>query len=282
MKTYIAIISLFLFVGLGHMSQAQTDSVIVVIDDTETEENDTTEVKIGKNIRIVFGSDSELNLGKDKNDDDESNSNVEFIALDIGISNYAGSGGLGVDAAGDPRLELTPFRPGAHVAIHFLPTEVNLIGKGAVSFKTALTIDWNNYYFSNDITLSPRQDNLTIIDANPDAPRMVRNKLTTRYFQLPLLLNFNTDPKNDKGLELAVGGFAGVLWGAHTKQRNEVKELVKIRDDFNLNPWRYGLMARIGVRWLDIYVQYNLSEMFADGQGPSTQTFNIGLNLIDF
>jgi hypothetical protein len=206
---------------------------------------------------------------------------VDFLGLDIGITNFISSDGLGVDAAGDPRLELRPFRPGAHVALHFLPTRINVIGR-AFSIKTALTVDFNNYYFQEDITLVPRQDQLTILDPDPEGIPFRRNKLATSHFQIPLMFQIDTNPKDDESFKIAIGGFAGVLWGTHTKQRNDNRDLVKIRDDFNLNPWRYGLMARLDIRWFGLYAQYNLSEMFRDGEGPSTQTFNIGLNIIDF
>ena len=263
------------------------DSIIVVIEDPEPEAEDSTEVKIGKNIRIIIGNDSKVNLGKNNDDDDDDEekdnkrSKVGFMAFDIGITNYIFDGKLGRDGAGDPRLEVQPFRPGAHVALHFLPTEAYLIGK-SISLKTALTIDWSNYYFTEEITLEPRQDFLTITEPVAGASPLLKNKLTSRYFQIPLLLHFNSDPKNDKGFAFSAGAQGGILCGAKTKQRNEDKVFTKTQDNFNLNPWRYGLMARVDLRWFDIYVQYNLSEMFAKDEGPSTRPFNVGLNVIDF
>lgn len=284
MKTYIAVTSLLLMMVWSNISFAQVDpnsndSIVIVIDEpVENEGEDSTEVKVG-NIRIIIGDNSKISIGDD--DDDDKRSKTEFFAFDLGITNFISSEGLGVDAAGDPRLELQPFRPGAHVALHFLPTRVNVIGR-AFSLKTALTVDFNNYYFRNDITLVPRQDQLSILDPDPDGVPFRRNKLATSHFQIPLLLHFDTKPESDDSFKFSVGAYAGVLWGTHTKQRDDNRDLIKVRDDFNLNPWRYGLMARIDISWLRLYAQYNLSEMFRDGEGPSTQTFNIGLNIIDF
>ncbi|MFK7972183.1 MAG: porin family protein [Bacteroidia bacterium] len=283
MKTRILILLLALIAGVHSLSFAQTEpDTMVIIMDEEDDINDSTEITVGKNFRIIIGNNSKVNIGKNDNDkDDDDDSGVGFLGLDIGISNYAFGGDIGSNAAGDERLGVRPFRPGAHVALHLLPTQLNIIGE-AVSIKTALTIDWNNYYFEDDITLVPRQDQLTILGPTADDSPFNKNKLTTRYFQIPLMLHFDTKPKADKGFSFSLGAYGGILWGAHTKQHNEDRELIKIRDDFNLNPWRYGLMARMDLRWLDIYVQYNLSEMFAKGEGPSTRTFNVGLNIIDF
>ena len=57
---------------------------------------------------------------------------------------------------------------------------------------------------------------------------------------------------------------------------------VKVNGEYNLNPFRYGLTARIDFKWFDFYLNYNLSEMFEEGNNPSTQTFVAGINLIDF
>ncbi|RMG55663.1 MAG: hypothetical protein D6722_27550, partial [Bacteroidetes bacterium] len=74
----------------------------------------------------------------------------------------------------------------------------------------------------------------------------------------------------------------GILWAARTKQISEENGKVKRDGDFHLNPFRYGLMARVDFRWFDIYLNYNLSTLFTEGEGPETQTFVAGINLIDF
>ncbi|GAB4403308.1 MAG: hypothetical protein OHK0039_02310 [Bacteroidia bacterium] len=207
-----------------------------------------------------------------------SRSEVDGLALDLGVTNYYVAGTYGVDAA-SPELELRAFRPGSHVALHLLPTRVSLIGRGTVNLKSAITIDWSNYYFVNDVTLLDGQERLAFDTTGVD---FQKNKLTTRYAQIPLMLNINTAPGSDDGVSISVGVYGGILWGAHTKQVSEENGKVRIDGTYNLNPFRYGLMARVDFRWFDIYLNYNLSEMFAENEGPSTQTFTAGINLINF
>jgi hypothetical protein len=97
-----------------------------------------------------------------------------------------------------------------------------------------------------------------------------------------MLLNINTNPWTDDGLSVSFGVYGGVLWKAYTKQKSDEFGKVKEVDDFNLNPVRYGVMARFDLKWMDLYATYNLSELFKEGQGPSTQTFTVGINLFDF
>jgi len=207
-----------------------------------------------------------------------SRSHVGGVAFDLGITNYYVDGNYGRNAAPE-QLELREFRPGAHVALHILPTTVSLIGRGAVNLKTAITVDWNNYYYVNDVTLIEGPESIEFDTASVS---LSKNKLMARYAQIPLLLNFNTAPGTDDGLRVSVGGYAGLLWRARTKQVSDANGTTKQEGEFNLNPYRYGLMARVDFRWFDIYLQYNLSELFIEGEGPSTQTFMAGINIIHF
>ncbi|MEO0897444.1 MAG: outer membrane beta-barrel protein [Bacteroidota bacterium] len=213
--------------------------------------------------------------------EERNSSNVGLLAFDLGITNYFANGVYGADAA-VPELALRDFRIGSHVALHLFPTRVSLIGKGVVNLKTAVTIDWSNYYFTdNTVVLIDGAEGLEF-GTSPE--EFSKSKLVSRYAQIPLLLNFNTAPGRKNNVSLSVGGYGGLLWGARTKtivgDDNDTK--TKIKGDFGLNPFRYGLTARLDFRWFDIYVNYNLSEMFAENEGPSTQTFEAGVNLIDF
>ena len=211
-----------------------------------------------------------------------SRSNVDGLALDLGITNYYNysTRDYAVNALGESTdLELKQFRPGSHVALHLLPTTVSIIGRGAVNLKSAITIDWNNYYFINDITLVDGGDSITTTNTGVD---FTKNKLMTRYAVIPLMLNFNTDPGTKDGVSFSVGVYGGLLWKARTKQVSEENGKVKIEGEYNLNPFKYGLTARLDFKWFDIYLNYNLSELFEENQGPSTQTFMAGINIIDF
>ena len=281
--------------------------------DEEMEENDTymdsTTIQWGNRSRIIITEDGDGNrvikLVKKKDgdviieedagveyerddwDDDDRRrrrknyNTVDFLAFDLGVTNYYNDNNFGVDAINNPDLEVRAFRPGAHVALHFLPTTVSLFGRGAVNIKTALTIDWTQYYFTEDIQLLPDMDTLTWNVTGIDYDR---NKLTTRYAQIPLLLNFDTNPGSDDGFSFSVGGYAGFLWGAKTKQVSDAEGKEKVRDEFNVNRFRYGLTARVDLAWLDIYFNLNMSQVFEENEdrGINAQSFTVGINIIDF
>ncbi|MCI4669278.1 MAG: PorT family protein [Bacteroidia bacterium] len=211
--------------------------------------------------------------------DERKSSQVGGLALDLGFAHFINGNTFGNNAV-NPELAIKDFRLGSHVALHVLPTRVSIAGKGKVNIKTAISVDWNNYYFTSNVTLIEGDEGIEFGQAEEN---LSKNKLTTRYAQIPLLLNFNTAPGQKNNVSFSVGGYGGLLWSAHTKQvTEEGKKKTKNKGNYNLNPIRYGLTARLDFRWLDIYVNYNLSEVFAQNEGPTTQTFEAGINVIDF
>ncbi len=276
----IAIVLFFAVMPWGQMQgQDSTDNETVI-------QHDTTEISWRKKKFVIISDDDGTRFKVQDNDEYDHRprsrknySHVGFLAFDFGINNYYQDGNFGEDALTDPRLEVKTFRPFSHVALHFLPTTTSLIGRGTVNIQSALTIDYNNYYFVNDITLQPNQDVLTISDSSGN---FELNKLFVRYAQIPLMLNFNTSPRREDGLSFSIGGYAGVMWKARTKQKSANGGKVKISDEFNLNQFRYGLTARLNFKWFRFYTNYNLSSLFANDEGPNTQTFSAGFILADF
>lgn len=283
-----------LMLCLGHVAIAQDDG-------GDTAPADTTEI-VWRNKRYIIIKDEEgkrlevrdinddepiaddyRDEDEDDRDDDDRNkrykrSDVDLLGFDLGITNYFSQGQYG-DNAITPELRVREFRPGSHVALHLLPTRVAFDRKGYVNLKTAITIDWNYYHYEGDLTLVDGEAGLTF---DSTGTNFSKNNLMARYIQIPLMLNFDTDPGDNDGISISVGAFAGLLWAARTKQVSEEFGTVKLRGDFGLNPYRYGLIGRIDFKWFDIYLHYNLSTLFEEGQGPDTQTFVAGINLIDF
>ncbi|MEZ4828335.1 MAG: outer membrane beta-barrel protein [Bacteroidia bacterium] len=292
----LSLIMAFLMSGFVALAQTETpenegDTETIVIT------SDTTEIILGKRRFVIISDDEGKKMEIKKSDDDvdsesdddwdpdyekkeskKNYSDVGFLALDLGHTDYFVDNQYGVDAAGNPALELKAFRPGSHVALHFLPTTVSVV-RGVVNLKSAITVDWNNYYFVNDITLREGAETLVI---DTTGVNFDKNKLTARYVQVPLLLNLNTDPGGDDGVSISFGVYGGMLWKSWTKQVSSELGKVKVDGDYNLNPIRYGLMARVDFKWFDIYAMYNLSNLFDEGISPQTQTFMAGINVIDF
>ena len=282
MKKYISIsainMSKFLFLSMLLLAamgiQAQSNTGVVT---------DTTEVYVGKKV-ITITVDSvsgkkdvqvHNNGDEDDKDDDEIKPvDTEFLGLDLGINWLMYNNSFSIPT-NESSFETEPLRS-SQVSLHMLPTHFNM-AKGKVSILTALTFENHRYQFRNNISMVPGQSMVTTFT---DSVTFKKNKLNMWYAQIPLLLSLRTKP-TDQGhsFHFSLGGFAGLFLGASTKQKSEERGKVIFKDDYNLNPLRYGVTARIGYGNLELYTNYTLSTMFRDGQGPTFNNINFGIAL---
>lgn len=251
------------------------NKVITITIDTLTGKKDVQVTTRDADPDATNWEEKKHNDGDKKDDDDEIRPvDTEFLALDLGF-NWLMSGGSFNLPTTESDFETEPLRS-TNVAVHFLPTHFNM-AKGKVSLLTAITFDNNRYQFRNDVTLQPGQPNVTVFQ---DSVKFKKNKLNTWYAQVPLLLSFQTKPDNmKKNFHVGIGGFAGLNLGASTKQKSEERGKTILRDDYNLNPLRYGVTARIGFGNIEFYSTYTLSSLFRDGQGPEFNNINFGIAL---
>ncbi|MEM6738043.1 MAG: hypothetical protein AAGC64_13155 [Bacteroidota bacterium] len=89
-----------------------------------------------------------------------------------------------------------------------------------------------------------------------------------------------------KGFRFGLGGYAGYRLGSHTKFKFEEDgntEKDKESDNFYLQNFRYGLRGQVGWKGLEIFVLYDLNEVFSEGRGPINRDGqNATLNAITF
>jgi hypothetical protein len=198
--------------------------------------------------------------------------------IDIGLNGYmTPSNSLNVPS-GSSFLELDYARSRS---IAWNMGQLNIpIAKHHVQLVTGFGLEWNSYSFRNNWSLNPDAANVTATEENID---FTKNKLKTTWVNVPLLLEFNTGKNEDKSFHLAVGVTGGYnLFRNRLKQEfndegNSVKR--KVKDDFNVNPFRYALTARMGIGHYSVFANYSLSEMFKANRGPELYPFSAGFTL---
>jgi|GEM_PF-3865194 hypothetical protein len=163
--------------------------------------------------------------------------------------------------------------------LRFLEMKVSMINN-KLNFVTGLTRTWNNYRFSDPIILSTDGDSLTI---TMDSISYSKNKLLVGSINMPLMIQFESNPKNPgKSFRISAGGYIGLVTNGKQKRVNLRDGKVKKDDDYQLEPFRYGLTGRIGYSFINLYVNYQLSDLFQSEQGPPFSTVTFGLSLSAF
>ena len=109
-----------------------------------------------------------------------------------------------------------------------------------------------------------------------------KNKLGASYLEIPLELSYATKKDNPRaGWKFVVGGRAGLLLGSQTKIKYRVADdtrKYKLRQDYNLNPFRYSAHTRVGYGGFSLYFDYQFTEVFDAGNAPTFE-FGEGANL---
>ncbi len=159
-------------------------------------------------------------------------------------------------------------------------------GTDKVGLVTGLGLEFNNYHFRNPTSIKV-EDGVTVVNNSYalDPNKIVtKSKLSTTYFTAPLLLEFQIPTSYKHRIYFSAGVVGGVKIGSNTKVvyegTNKGKD--KVRDDYNLSPFRYGLTARVGYRKLSLFATYYPVQLFEENKGDEIYPFAIGLRLLSF
>jgi hypothetical protein len=160
-------------------------------------------------------------------------------------------------------------------------------GTDKVGLVTGLGFEWNNYHFRNQTSIKV-VDGITVEDDSYflDPNKIVtKSKLSMSHLTVPLLLEFQIPTSRDRHrIFFSTGLIGGVRLGSHTKVVYEgaTKGKDKVRNDYNLSQFRYGVTARVGYRNLKLFANYYPTALFEEGKGPEVYPFSIGLILLSF
>ncbi len=104
---------------------------------------------------------------------------------------------------------------------------------------------------------------------------------------VPLLVKFAPrTKKNRNGFHLAAGVIGTFKAHSHEKQEtsaNGYTEEIKIKDDFNINPFRVAATVRVGYGWFRAFANYSLTPYFKQTNGnPDVRVFSAGITLVPF
>ncbi|MGV3510153.1 MAG: outer membrane beta-barrel protein [Sphingobacteriaceae bacterium] len=137
-------------------------------------------------------------------------------------------------------------------------------------------LDWTNMRLKKNITILPDQPELDTVQENID---FKKNRFSSTYLRVPLSFQIRTndDQKGNK-IYFVFGPEMGFLINGKVKQVSNEKGKEKVKDDFNLNPFRYGAFARLGYDNFGVYIKYYNNDVFADDQGPEDlKNLNFGV-----
>lgn len=186
---------------------------------------------------------------------------------------------------------------------------INSINKthigGPLYLQWGAGVNWYNFKF-NDETIRVLKDagsveGVSFVSDPRTDIEFIKSKLSSTYINVSMLPVFQFkgrdrswdndwdddwdwcfDRNKRSGFRIGVGGYAGYKIGSQSKfvyEDKGDKRKEKNNDSYYLNNWRYGARLQLGFRDVDIFVNYDISELFVADKGPQLNAFSFGITI---
>lgn len=263
-------------------------------DTIKAAKGDTVMVRLGKKKMVIVDSKDKTVIEIPENDK-KSNDIIEYKEVKNFKGHWSGFE-LGINGFMDKNQSMTQTGDIAwmdlkqarswNTNINFTQYSIGF-GTDRAGLVTGLGLEFNDYHFSNPITLKV-ENGVTVVDSSyiQAGYKVEKTKITLSHLILPLLLEFQLPmgvKRNDR-IYISAGVIGGVRLGSHTKvvYDDGSRHKDKNRSDFNVATLRYGLTARMGYKGIRLFANYYPVQLFEKGKGPELYPFSVGLVLVPF
>ena len=243
------------------------------------------EVRVGWNGVYVNENGKETSITlKDtlhKNHRDRSFNSRSGFNIYFGLNSFTNTGNMSAPY-NSKDFELSPF--GSRY-VGFGWSRSGTVSKGTnAAFKISygLELSWYNFMLENNTYFVKGNDNVGFSDYQNAGKQVVlsRNKLTIANINIPVM-PYIAFKKASTITYIAAGGYVGYRLDSYTKTKEDdggKKEWN--HSSFFLNNVRYGLAFELGLKnFPDLFVNYDLSNLFQDGRGPKVGGLSFGIRL---
>ncbi|HEY0744627.1 MAG TPA: hypothetical protein VGD40_24335 [Chryseosolibacter sp.] len=150
-------------------------------------------------------------------------------------------------------------------------------------------ISWYNFKFQNDDTMLERTDTGVRFITDTRDVNHRKSKLTATYINASFVPVIDLGDRGRKGrmwdgygssFRIGFGPYVGYRVASRSKlvyKDDGDLEKEKQRNSFYLSNLRYGARLQLGFHGTDLFFNYDLNELFAEGKGPKLNAFSFGV-----
>ena len=259
------------------------DSTIDINDSYE----DTVKIRIGRKTVVIADGHKGPSIDFNQLDDNEFKTwtghaakfKGHWAVFEMGINSFANVDYSNYETP--PYFMDLNYNKSYEVNLNLIKYSIGLQKeKRNIGLVTGLGLNFNDYRFSNNYTI--KNEGGIIVPIPFSDVNVSKTKLSTSYLTIPLMLEFQI-PIDGQAKKIFVSGgvIGGLKLGSHTKVKyNNNKD--KDRNDFNINPFRYGATARVGYKGVNLFATYYFTSLFKDGRGPEMYPFSIGIGILNW
>jgi hypothetical protein len=145
----------------------------------------------------------------------------------------------------------------SNVNIWIVQQKVDLY-KHIWNLKYGIGIEMFNFRFEQPISFSNTPGHYVYFDNLTFS----KNKLYVEYLSVPVQINYQANPQNDKSFYASLGLSAGYLIQSRTKQISDERGKQKVNGNFNLNNFKAATIGELGIGPIRLYGSYSLTNLF--------------------
>lgn len=245
--------------------------------------DDTTRIKTkNKTYLIIDSEDDDFSFEEDTSRIEEDG--VEIITtIDFGMNGYLTPDYSMSLSESKRMMELNSSKSTA-LSVNFMLKGAN-IAKDWFYISPGVGLTSNNYSFKNNITISTGSD--TTMFTSDTILANDKYELRATYIQVPLLLGFRFGNPNKKRVGLQIGAIGAYKIGSRIKQKyflpeNDTKQKNKIKDDFNINPFKVDVFARVSIGNVGLFGKFSVTSLFEKKKAPELYPFSVGFTFGGF
>ncbi len=271
----------------GAQKEPETDTLKV-----RPSKTDTTSISIGSRQILIIDEDGKTDISiYDRTDRDPDRDyrrtrpfRGNWRGLGLGLNNYVNKDfSVSLDP-GEDFMELRAARS-RNINLNILQYDLT-ISDNNIGFVTGLGFEFNNYRFSNNVSITKENREIVPIYYDEAGINLDRTRFRAIYLNVPLMIEFQTNhARRSRRAYVSAGVTGGVNIGSSTRvvyKDNSSRGRERVRDDFYLSPFRYGLSFRTGYRSLNLYANYYPTPLFQKGKGPELYPFAVGFSIFGF
>jgi hypothetical protein len=203
--------------------------------------------------------------------------------FDLGTNNYLSDGKFP-----DSDNALYSVRPWGSWYLAASSIQRTRVG-GNLFFEWGLGLSWYNFKFQNDDVMLVKNDNGVQFVTDIRDVNHRKSKLTATYINASFVpvIDFGGHSRKPRmwdgygsSFRIGIGPYVGYRISSRSKlvyKDDGDLEKEKNRNSFYLNNIRYGARLQLGFHGTDLFFNYDLNELFAEGKGPKLNAFSFGV-----
>jgi hypothetical protein len=152
-----------------------------------------------------------------------------------------------------------------------------------------LGMSWYNFKFQSDDVIIIKNDDGILFETDQRDVNHRKSKLTVTYINASFVpvLDFGDHGRKPRmwdnygsAFRIGIGPYLGYRISSRSKlvyKDGGDLEKEKNRNSFYLNNLRYGARLQLGFHGTDLFFNYDLNDLFAEGKGPQLNAFSFGV-----